>query len=64
MAEPGEILNTNRHRGSFKSGNLQRAEWRSKTRHVLANHLSKSSNGPLDKIDNCEFYRNSARDVG
>jgi hypothetical protein len=50
MTEPGEVLSANCHRGSFKSGNLQRAKWRSKTRDVLANHLSKSNNDPKIRL--------------
>ena len=39
----GAVVSSTTHPGFSKSGNLQRAEWRSKTRHVLADHLSKSN---------------------
>ena len=38
-----EVVSSTTHPDFSKSGNLQRAEWRSKTRHILADHLSKSN---------------------
>ena len=49
--------------GFSKSGNLQRAEWRSKIRHVLADHLSKSNAPFCDKTDEDQHGRNLTEDL-
>jgi hypothetical protein len=64
-SEPlGEVINTQNPRASSKSGNLQRAEWRNKTRDVLADHISKSNGGPKIQLTSTNLNRNSARNVG
>lgn len=60
----GEVIITKNPRASSKSGNLQRVEWRNKTRDALADHISKSNGGPETQLTSTNLSRNSARYVG